>query len=785
MNDTQQESLVPKGDDEGRIVVNGRCVVRDSEGMRVVEVAGIPVFHYVVGDAVMEALWMVQAVESGWAKPTEIVAALGVNRVKLFRARRRFEEEGTGGLIGKKRGPKGPQLGLTCEKAIRKWHGQKVSVREMGRRLGVSYSTVRSALDRMGLGKQDAEGVRTEMALAEAAQAEPATAEGAAGAVESTPAAAETAQGPIQDDEVAEEPKPDARTLPIEPPTAESRQAESTALPVTLDTDPADRCVDRSLAAMGLLQDAAPLFSPGPAVPKAGVLLAMPALVASGVFSAAKATLSDLGPAFYGLRTTLVVLLSLALLRVKRPENLKEYSPAELGRVIGLDRAPEVKTLRRKLTQMSTNGEWVDEFLGDLTKRRVAAREEALGYFYVDGHVRVYHGKADLPKAHAARMRLSVPATQEMWVNDGDGEPLFFVTQEAHPQLVSALPSVLEQVRGLVGDGRRVTVVFDRGGWSPKLFKKMDVAGFDVLTYRKGSADPLPDTAFTPHEVPGTGGKAHMLLHDTLVTVTGGFRMRQVTRLKDSHQTQIVTTRKDLPAIEVATRMFGRWRQENFFKYMRQEYAIDALVEYGAEQDDPNRLVPNPARKAVERDLRKARAEVARLEASLGAAAMDNEETRRRTMRGFKIANGTNIGVPLRQARKRVEHLARQRAALPERVPVGSVKSEVVRLKAGRKRLSDGLKMLAYQAESDLFSQVAPYYRRSLEEGRRLVLAALQSAADIDVADGELRVTLAPQSSPHRTNAIVELCRVLDDTATRFPGTNLRLRYAVRQPAEG
>lgn len=784
MNDTQQESLVPKGDDEGRIVVNGRCVVRDSEGMRVVEVAGTPVFHYVVGDVVMEALWMVQAVESGWAKPTEIVVALGVNRVKLFRDRRRFEREGTGGLIGKKRGPKGPRLGPARERAIRKWQGQKVSVREMGRRLGVSYSTVQSALDRMGLGQHDAEGVRTEMELAEAAQAEPAVAEGTAGAVESTPAAAETAQGPIQADEAAEEPKADVRTLPTEPPAAESRQAEPTALPITLDTDPTDRSVDRSLAALGLLLDAAPLFSPGQAVPKAGVLLAMPALVASGVFAAAKATLSDLGPAFYGLRTTLVVLLSLALLRVKRPENLKEYSPAELGRVIGLDRAPEVKTLRRKLTRMSTNGEWVDEFLGDLAKRRVAAREEALGYFYVDGHVRVYHGKADLPKAHAARMRLSVPATQEMWVNDEDGQPLFFVTQEAHPQLVSALPPVLERVRGLVGD-RRVTVVFDRGGWSPKLFAKMDAAGFDVLTYRKGSADPLPYTAFTPHEVPGTGGKAHMMLHDTLVIVTGGFQMRQVTRLKDGHQTQVVTTLKDLPAIEVATRMFGRWRQETFFKYMRQEYAIDALVEYGTEQDDPNRLVPNPARKAVERDLRKARAEVARLEASLGAAAMDNQETRRRTMRGFKIANGTEIGIPLRQARNRVAHLTRQRAALPERVPVGSVKAEVVRLKAGRKRLSDGLKMLAYQAESDLFSQVAPYYRRSLDEGRRLVLAALQSAADIDVADGELRVTLAPQSSPHRSKAIAELCQVLDDTATRFPGTNLRLRYAVRQPAEG
>jgi hypothetical protein len=218
---------------------------------------------------------------------------------------------------------------------------------------------------------------------------------------------------------------------------------------------------------------------------------------------------------------------------------------------------------------------------------------------------------------------------------------------------------------------------------------------------------------------------------------------------------------------------------------MRQEYAMDALVEYGTESADGNRLVPNPARKAVEADLRKARAEVTRLEAALGAAALTNDESRRRTIRGFKIANGAGIGIPLRDARERVGRLVAERNALPERVPVGSVKSDVVRLPGRRKRLTDAIKMLAYQAESDLVAQVAPFYKRNLDEGRRLVLAALQSTAAIEVTDRELRVTLAPQSSPHRSRAIAELCRVLNDTDTRFPGSNLRLRYAVRMPKEG
>src|SRR3972149_4285741 len=99
--------------------------------------------------------------------------------------------------------------------------------------------------------------------------------------------------------------------------------------------------------------------------------------------------------------------------------------------------------------------------------------------------------------------------------------------------------------------------------------------------------------------------------------------------------------------------MFERWRQENFFKYMRQEFLIDALVDYQVEPDDPTRTVPNPQRRALDRQIRDARAEVTKLEQSYGAAAMDNPEDRRPTMRGFKIAHG-KIGNQLRAARDRL-----------------------------------------------------------------------------------------------------------------------------------
>ena len=104
---------------------------------------------------------------------------------------------------------------------------------------------------------------------------------------------------------------------------------------------------------LGLLDDAAPIFRDGSQVSGVGVLLALPYLVHSGLMQIARKLYGKIGPAFYGLRTTLLTLFLMALLRIQRPEQLKERDPAALGRLLGLDRAPEVKTLRRQLSRVS------------------------------------------------------------------------------------------------------------------------------------------------------------------------------------------------------------------------------------------------------------------------------------------------------------------------------------------------------------------------------------------------------------------------------------------------
>ena len=732
----QEEDLFREArNPENLRVVNERCLLRSQDGHCVVLVSGINLAQYASSDRMAEAHAMVSLVEQGWANQIEVARAFACSARTVRRHQQRFEEGGLAALGHTDGYPPGrARLAAARERLVQRLKARGVGQREIARRIGVSEKAIRKLLQRLGW--------------------------------KATP--------PAQSQLLLE-------AAPTADPNLSAFCATAENCVLSHDTDPSARCADRLLARLGLLEDAPPLFGSATAVPRAGVLLALPVLIDSSVFECAQKIYGSLGPAFYGLRTSLLTLLLMALWRIKRPEGLKEYSPQDLGRVLGLDRAPEVKTLRRKLARLAAAGR-AAQFGQVLAQQRVALRGAALGFLYTDGHVRVYHGQHVLPKAHVARMRISMPATSDYWVNDSAGDPLFVVTAEANAGLVKMLPGILNQVRALVGQ-RRVTVVFDRGGYSPKLFRQMLASGFDLLTYRKGRYPHIPRKRFQACRTRRDGRTITYVLADQEVRLLKGkLRLRQVTLLMDNgHQTPILTSRRELPAAQVAYRMFARWRQENFFKYLREEYALDALVEYAAVPDDPTREVPNPAWTALDAQLRQAHAHLDRLQAEYGLEALTNLEDQRRTMRGFKTAQG-KLGQKIWSAWQRVLQLEKRRAAVPRRVPVQAVTQEpVVRLAPERKHLTNLIKMVAYQAESDLLRLVAPHYRRADQEGRTLIQSALASAADLEVTQTELRVTLASQSSPHRTRAIAALCEELNQTKTIFPGSRLRLCYAIQE----
>jgi DNA-binding CsgD family transcriptional regulator len=755
--DEGQRNLFPKpADATTGTVINDRCLIRTEQDFRIVIVSGIVLAQYSVNDQMAESYAMVSLVEQGWASQKEVARAFGCSTRSVRRYQCHLD---AGGLpaLGRPRGypSKRPRVSHVRERLLGRLKAQGMANKEIARRLGVTPKAIRKLLKRIGW--RDHEPEQFVLPIADP------------GGDPKLSAFSPPTSGD----------KPEKPSVPGDPKLSDHVSIEDEPAPFSFDTDPADRRMDRLLAYLGLLDDAAPLFRSGARVPHGGVLLALPALVDSGIFTIARKIYGNIGPAFYGLRTTFIALLLMALLRIKRPEALKEHSPDDFGRVLGLDRAPEVKTLRRKLSRLAALGRAAD--LGQaLAQKRVADRGAAMGFLYVDGHVRVYHGKRTLPKTHVARRRLAMPATTDYWVNDVTGDPVFVVTAEANAGMVRMLPSVLEQVRTLVGE-RRITIVFDRGGFSPKLFLRLITDGFDILTYRKGRTRRVARSSFALHEGIIDGRKVSYTLADQGVRLLAGkLRLRQVTRLReDSHQTPVLTSRRDLSTVEVAFRMFERWRQENFFKYLREEYALDALVDYDVVLDNPERDVPNPKKLEITTMLQQARAQFERLTAEYGAEAFMNAEQTEPVSQQLKTAQNL-LARRMREAFDRITELEHTRKKVPARIPVNNaVAGDIVKLDPERKLLTNLVKMVAYQAESDLVHLVAPYYKRATDEGRTLIQSALAGPADIEVHDDELWVSIAPLSSPHRTRAIASVCQDLNLQSSIFPGSRLHLKFTV------
>ena len=758
---TQIALALPSSASSNVVVINGRCTLRMEEEQRVIIVGGLPVHHYRADDAVAEAYAMVLLVESGYAQQTEVARAFARSERTVRRHQERYAQSGMVGL-GREEGWRRGRRRVSGKRlrSIERLKSEGLSNRAIAQRLGVNEKAIRKLV-----GPSMCEEVE-QLALATMPNTparEPSSAQASSAAVIEASADPQisSVKDPAQDSAVVDDSEP---------------------VPMSLDRDASDRTFDRQLAYLGLLDDAAPIFRDGSQVPGVGVLLALPCLIDSALLQIARKLYGGIGPAFYGLRTTLLTLVLMALLRIQRPEHLKERDPAAFGRLLGLDRAPEVKTLRRALTRLAAHHQ-AEPLGAELARLRVDQRGHLMGFLYVDGHVRAYHGQRTISSAYVARRHLAMPATTDYWVNDRTGDPLLVITGDVNAALTKAFPNLLREVRGVIGE-RRATIVFDRGGWSPKLFHTMIQDGFDILTYRKGKGRLINERRFVRRRAKLDGRWVSYGLHDQPVRfLKGKLRLRQVTCLCDNgHQTLVITNRWDLRDIEVAYRMFDRWRQENFFKYMREEFLLDALVDYRIEPEDPTRTIPNPARRALDKQIRAARAELANSERQYGAAAADNTEEHRPTMRGFKIAYG-KLGKQLRAARDRLGRLIDKRRNVPERVEIRDLSERVVvKLATERKHLTDIIKMVAYQVESDLLALLQPHYARAEQEGRTLLHELFAAAGDIRVFDSELHITLAPLSSPHRTRAAQALCEILDHTATTFPGSRLRIRFAVRPP---
>ena len=703
------------------IPLGRRLLVLESDGQRAVFVGGTAIHVYDARDRGAEAAAIALLAHARVAPDLALGEAFGVHRNTVGRLERRLEEAGMAGVVPAKPGPKGP-------------HKVTPAVIEVVKELShlESVRLTRAIEQRTGV-RLSAQHVRVLRQQARAAV---------------VPAALWSEPATTEDEESGE---------PESEPGVALATPEAPAVPPDLEVAEPPVVVPQQARGRYL-----------------GATLYYPALQALGLLEAAAACFRLPGAAQFGVRAVTLTLFFLSLFSKTTLEAAKHLRRWEFGPLVGVGRAPVVKTLRRKLGELVKQGQ-ASRFGELLVRRWVEQGVVATAYLYVDGHVKAYTGKRKLAECWNAQRRMPLPGLLSYFVNDQQGRPLLFVTEEANASLAQAMPRVVRAIRDVVGE-RPFTGIFDRGGYDGKLFTWLGQEQIDFITYQRGEPG-LPVGQFRRRECRFEGRRVRMQLAEDQVRVGGSGPWRRiVVRTKDGHQTPILTSLADTAPAKIACLMFARWRQENFFKYVREHHGLDQLLGYAWAEADGARLVPNPERKQVEGELKAERQELARRKAELGQVLLNEPGGSGRTGDGIKIAQHGAVG-QLRALEKVIDALLDRRDALPSHVPLAEAGPRAV-LRLEQKAIIDRIKMTAYNAEEWLLELLVRHYSNP-HDVRALLRSFAELAGEIRTTPTGVVITLDAPDLPLHRQALRGLCADLNQLGATFPGTERLLTYEV------
>jgi transposase len=764
-----------------------------------------PVFQHAKNDRRSFRMFTAQLICQGACRQVDIVRAFGVSKNSVIRSVAKYRAGGVEAFFSP-RATRGASV-MTPEVTARAqqllWAGR--SRKEVAEELGVKLDTLRKAIPqgRLTQPRSDPptesapENVPTQQGGLTQPRSDPLT--------ESAPENAPTQQGGLTQPrfDLSAEPAPENASVPR--PSVPTDKSTRAVLDAAAEMGTACTWPDqRVLAAFGLLNGAPTRFETCRDVPFGGVLCALPALEANGLFRHLHDCLAKLR-GYYSTLHVIVLLAHMALCRIKTVEQLQYQPPGELGKLLGLDRVPEVRCLRHKLAALCVD-DGPEKWAGLLAQDWLKAEPERAGALYVDGHVRLYHGnQTALPKRYISRQRLCLRGTTDYWVNDILGRPFFAVERPIDHGLLEVLqseivPRLLKEVPGqptaaeLEADRylARFVILFDREGYSPAFFKEMwQTHRIACITYHKYPKEDWPIDEFVEVETALPNGERvtmHLAERGTWIgDRKNGLFVREIRkRTASGHQVSLISTAFGETAWEDAVRLFSRWCQENFFRYMMQHFAIDLLNEYGTEEiPETKRPVVNPKWRELDRQKRSVKSKLTHRQARFAALTLHPEcdeaarakWEKRQAELLEEIEQWENELTKINSQLKTTPgHLAWEELAETDKFE---------RLAPSRKQLVDTVKMIAYRAETALAWIVREELART-DDARSLLRDLFRSSADLlpDLERGILRVEIHPMSNPRSNRAIAHLLDHLNAAEFTYPGTNLRLIYSIAGQAE-
>jgi hypothetical protein len=546
--------------------------------------------------------------------------------------------------------------------------------------------------------------------------------------------------------------------------------------------------IERTLASFGQINGFSPVFGAHNSVDFGGVLLLLPALLAQGLMKIKETHTIKEG--YYSLESIVLTLSFMALCRIKNPQQLSQYKSGEMGKLLGYDRIPEMKCLRSKMNELFENKQTFA--LNNLLVQDWIGESDDL-ILYTDGHVRVYNGyKAQLPKKHVSRQKLCLAATADFWLNDSLGMPLMKWTGDLNEKLqhmieFEMIPKLLEQ--GVIARATAettipvCTLIFDREAYAPDFFIRLWTNHrIAIISYRKNVKDIWEASEFKAHTITDSKGLTDDTMHlcEKEVELKGHI-FREIRKISDSnHQTAIITTNPTMELAKVAVRMFARWLQENFFKYMMADYSLDHIYQYGVEEIELSEEIVNPAYRSIYNQHKKEKEKLGRLEKELVKNVKLDQDSCLDTFKQ-NVTNKAKLVDSIEQKRIVVADLKEKRDKLPKKITLADLPEEgrYTTLKKESSYFMATLKMICYRAETALVNMLESKFKNAENEKRSLVKEIIFTSADIkpDLEKKQLVVTLHSMSTAMKNQIVNQLCQELNDSETVFPGTDLTLVY--------
>lgn len=558
---------------------------------------------------------------------------------------------------------------------------------------------------------------------------------------------------------------------------------------------------DRIASSLGGLGAVSPQLQSNIDVMNGGVLFALPALLLNGLLDQTEKHF-QLPNGYYGAYSIFLLLAFAALARYKSVEALRHVPPGEWGKLIGLDRIPEARTLREKIDLLTQNHQ-SKEWGANLCRQWMINAPADAATIYIDGHVRVYNGgQTNLPRHYVAREKLCARGVCDYWANSKDGKPFFYITKPVDPGLVKVLENdIVPELERLIPNQpsqeelqahpkkHRFTLAFDRAGFSTEFMARMATRRIACMTYTKKQGDDWEPEEFLPCTMVLPSGE----IKECKIAERGVLKygtnkkpliwVREIRRVKKNHsQGSMTTTNYEIDKVSAYIDIISRWCQENFFSYMRHHFNIDRLIEHSLSDLDDTTNVINPKWRSIDSEIRKQQGVLNRRIAEFGALTLDcNIETK-------EFADKQNEKSKLLEEIEALENLIKEkkleRKTFPKRVCFSDLPEEA-KFKQPRphaKHFIDTIKMIAYRAETCMLNTVREKMPAATWDSSRAVVRGIYaSSADFEVnqQDKTLTIKLHHQASDRDDEAIKFLCSELTETETIYPGTNLRLIYKM------